>query len=238
MSGKTSQFARWTGAPGARLYPNSRQPARDLPTRRKIAIIHLKFRVHRSSGESCLKDAALENEIAPEVAIQTYRQRMKFRLPKEPQHAYRHRGSYTEPASACRRSIGRFARDNSLLCTRGQHALRILVYDPRLCGGVTRYGRENLDARCHAATRVIARAETSADRGYLGTTNLLERLFVEERRRLKIIPIAFGERAVLKLMCSVRSSAPPSTGARSRSPSSNIGSSLPSEKNSIRKSRQ
>jgi transposase-like protein len=32
------------------------------------------------------------------------------------------------------------------------------------------------------------------------TTNLLERLFVEERRRLKIIPNAFGERPVLKLM--------------------------------------
>ena len=29
---------------------------------------------------------------------------------------------------------------------------------------------------------------------------MLERLFVEERRRLKIIPNAFGERAVLKLM--------------------------------------
>ena len=32
------------------------------------------------------------------------------------------------------------------------------------------------------------------------TTNLLERLFFEERRRLKIIPNAFGERAVLELM--------------------------------------
>ena len=32
------------------------------------------------------------------------------------------------------------------------------------------------------------------------TTTLLERLFVEERRRLKIIPNAFGERPVLKLM--------------------------------------
>jgi putative transposase len=32
------------------------------------------------------------------------------------------------------------------------------------------------------------------------TTNMLERLFVEERRRLKIIPNAFGERPVLKLM--------------------------------------
>lgn len=32
------------------------------------------------------------------------------------------------------------------------------------------------------------------------TTNLLERLFLEERRRLKIIPNAWGERPVLKLM--------------------------------------
>jgi len=32
------------------------------------------------------------------------------------------------------------------------------------------------------------------------TTNLLERLFVEERRRRRIIPNAFGEKAVLKLM--------------------------------------
>ena len=32
------------------------------------------------------------------------------------------------------------------------------------------------------------------------TTNLLERLFVEERRRLKIIPDAFGEKPVLKLI--------------------------------------
>ena len=32
------------------------------------------------------------------------------------------------------------------------------------------------------------------------TTNLLEQLFLEERRRTKIIPNAFGERPVLKLM--------------------------------------
>ncbi len=32
------------------------------------------------------------------------------------------------------------------------------------------------------------------------TTNLLERLFVEERRRLKIIPNDFGQKPVLKLM--------------------------------------
>ena len=37
-------------------------------------------------------------------------------------------------------------------------------------------------------------------RRVIRTTNLLERLFVEERRRLKIIPNAFGENAVLKLM--------------------------------------
>jgi transposase-like protein len=32
------------------------------------------------------------------------------------------------------------------------------------------------------------------------TTNLLERLFGEERRRSKVIPHAFGERAVMKLV--------------------------------------
>jgi putative transposase len=37
-------------------------------------------------------------------------------------------------------------------------------------------------------------------RRMIRTTNLLERLFGEERRRTKIIPHAFGERAVLKLM--------------------------------------
>ena len=37
-------------------------------------------------------------------------------------------------------------------------------------------------------------------RKVIRTTNLLERLFVEERRRTKIIPHAFGERPVLKLM--------------------------------------
>ena len=34
------------------------------------------------------------------------------------------------------------------------------------------------------------------------TTNLLERLFVEERRRRKIIPNGWGEKPVLKLMFS------------------------------------
>jgi transposase-like protein len=58
------------------------------------------------------------------------------------------------------------------------------------------------------------------------TTNLLERLFVEERRRLKIIPNAFGERAVLKLMFGALIRAAERC-ARSRSPSSNIGKSLP-----------
>src|SRR5579872_4561750 len=39
-----------------------------------------------------------------------------------------------------------------------------------------------------------------AHRKAIRTTNLLERLFGEERRRTKVIPHAFGERAVLKLM--------------------------------------
>lgn len=39
-----------------------------------------------------------------------------------------------------------------------------------------------------------------AHRRVIRTTNLLERLFAEERRRTKVIPHAFGERAVLKLM--------------------------------------
>jgi putative transposase len=39
-----------------------------------------------------------------------------------------------------------------------------------------------------------------AHRRSIRTTNLLERLFGEERRRTEVIPHAFGERAVLKLM--------------------------------------
>lgn len=39
-----------------------------------------------------------------------------------------------------------------------------------------------------------------AHRRVTRTTNLLERLFGEERRRTKVIPHAFGERPVLKLM--------------------------------------
>src|SRR5262249_56099352 len=55
-----------------------------------------------------------------------------------------------------------------------------------------------------------------AHRRAIRTTNLLERLFVEERRRLKIIPNAFGERAVLKLMFGALIPAPD----RSRPPTS------------------
>ena len=40
------------------------------------------------------------------------------------------------------------------------------------------------------------------------TTNLPERLFVEERRRLKNIPNAFGEKAVLRLMFGAMIRAP------------------------------
>jgi putative transposase len=57
-------------------------------------------------------------------------------------------------------------------------------------------------------------------RRFARTINILERLFVEERRRLKIIPNGFGEKPVLK-SCSARSSAPPTAGATCASPSSN-----------------
>jgi Transposase, Mutator family len=68
------------------------------------------------------------------------------------------------------------------------------------------------------------------------TTNLLERLFVEERRRLKIIPNAFGERAVLKLMLGALIRA--AERWRSvKSPSSNVGKWLPCEKTSTRNTR-
>lgn len=39
-----------------------------------------------------------------------------------------------------------------------------------------------------------------AHRRLISTTNLLERLFLEERRRLNASHTMFGERAVLKLM--------------------------------------
>lgn len=39
-----------------------------------------------------------------------------------------------------------------------------------------------------------------AHRQAIRTTNLLEQLFGEERRRTEVIPHAFGERAMLKLM--------------------------------------
>ena len=48
--------------------------------------------------------------------------------------------------------------------------------------------------------RGIVRTKPRAHPSAIRTTNLPERLFVEERRRLKIIPNAFGEKAVLKLM--------------------------------------
>ncbi len=64
----------------------------------------------------------------------------------------------------------------------------------------------------------------------------LERLFFEERRRLKIIPNAFGERAVLKPMFGALIRVP-SDGSRSRSPSLDVGRSPPSEQSSITNTR-
>src|SRR5437764_14923892 len=53
--------------------------------------------------------------------------------------------------------------------------------------------RCSLCSRSHRLMRILGRRAVR-------TTNLLERLFGEERRRTKVIPHAFGERAVLKLM--------------------------------------
>ena len=53
--------------------------------------------------------------------------------------------------------------------------------------------REGPDCIAHLRLPVTHRRSTR-------TTNLLERLLVEERRRLKIIPNGFGEKPVLKLM--------------------------------------
>src|SRR6266496_4506598 len=51
----------------------------------------------------------------------------------------------------------------------------------------------------YAGTKPIP-AERAGTAILIPVTNLLERLFGEERRRTKVIPHAFGERAVLKLM--------------------------------------
>ena len=52
----------------------------------------------------------------------------------------------------------------------------------------------------HAVAVADAKAWHVTHRRAIKTTNLLERLFVEELLRLKIIPNAFGEKPVLKLM--------------------------------------
>ncbi len=62
------------------------------------------------------------------------------------------------------------------------------------------------------------------------TTNLLERLFVEKRRRLTVIPNVFGERPILKLMFGAMVRAGPSTGGHSKSLNWSVTRCAPSEK--------
>jgi transposase-like protein len=69
----------------------------------------------------------------------------------------------------------------------------IATYDRELPSVVACF-RDDFDA-CIAHLRFPLQ-----HRKVIRTTNLLERLFLEERRRTKIIPHAFGERPVLKLM--------------------------------------
>jgi len=45
---------------------------------------------------------------------------------------------------------------------------------------------------------IVHRRFPLAHRRAIRITNMLERLFGEERRRTKVIPLAFGERVVLK----------------------------------------
>jgi putative transposase len=68
--------------------------------------------------------------------------------------------------------------------------------DPGLCllPAVVQCFTDDFDA-CIAHLRFPLR-----HRKVIRTTNLLERLFLEERRRTKIVPHAFGERPVLQLM--------------------------------------
>src|SRR4029453_9896944 len=51
----------------------------------------------------------------------------------------------------------------------------------------------------HSASRT-AMTKTGGTAPFIPDTNLLERLFLEERRRTKIIPHAFGERPMLQLI--------------------------------------
>jgi hypothetical protein len=66
--------------------------------------------------------------------------------------------------------------------------------------------------------------------------NLLGRLFVEERRRLKIVPNGSRRETVLKLMFGAPS-APPSAGTARAPPSSSSVNSRPSGMNSTRNTR-
>ena len=91
--------------------------------------------------------------------------------------------------SACRRSIRRRVRAIARDLATGL----VADYGRKHDNAVARF-TDDFEA-CIAHLRFPV-----THRRAIRTTNLLERLFVEERRRLKIIPNAFGERAVLKLM--------------------------------------
>src|SRR5687767_9696850 len=95
-----------------------------------------------------------------------------------PEIALRARGCY-EAASA---ALAAVLRDDF-----------VAAYEREL-PAVVQCFRDDFDA-CIAHLRFPLR-----HRRVIRTTNLLERLFLEERRRTKIIPHAFGERPVLKLM--------------------------------------
>jgi putative transposase len=94
-----------------------------------------------------------------------------------PEIALRARGCYEAASPA----LAAVLRDDFVAYARELHA-------------VVQCLRDDFDA-CIAHLRFTLR-----HRRVVRTTNLLERLFLDERRRTKIIPHAFGERPVLKLM--------------------------------------
>ena len=100
----------------------------------------------------------------------------------------------------CRRMSGRSSRSRAggLSSAKPSHARELAA------GVVADYGRKyDTAVACFMDDFEACIAHLQfpvTHRRAIRTTNLLERLFVEERRRLKIIPNAFGERAVLKLM--------------------------------------
>ena len=91
--------------------------------------------------------------------------------------------------------VARFADTASKVC-RSQHLARdeFVKTCSRELPSATACFEDDFEA-CIAHLRLPV-----GHRRVIRTTNLLERMFGEERRRTKVIPHTFGEKAVMKLM--------------------------------------